>query len=167
MSRQCDLCGQACTFDNYLSLSARWGKHFERVDTIKKKRSRIEQQVQVFEPKHLSDEEELVADICRECVLNRLSKSIRFNPKITRMTLLEDYQKAHPTEHPLECMRKTAKVIINTITCDICQKDCFSKHLLCLSKWIGDDRKKLEAHLCEVCVNNYLSPQIKFQILKN
>jgi hypothetical protein len=146
MSRLCDLCGQACKLNNYLSLSAWWTKHFERVDTIKKKSSRVEEEVEVFEPKLLSGEERLTADICRECVENRLAKSIRFHPRITRMTILEDCQKENPNKHPLECMRKTAKVIIEAITCDICHKDCFSKHLLCQSEWMELSHKKWEAH---------------------
>lgn len=167
MSRICDMCDQACTSNNYLSLTAWWGKHLDRVVTRRKKRSRMMEDVEVWEPKALSDEEGLKADICRQCAEQKLAKSISFHPKITRMNLYEDYQREHPNTSAFECLRKTIPMGIKSITCDICHTDCFSKHLLVSSNWQNLDNKTVEAHICEFCVNNHLSPQIKFQISPN
>ncbi len=167
MSRICDMCGQACIDKNYLSLTAWWGKHLDRVEKRRKKKSRTMEDVEVWETKALSDEEGLKADICRQCAEEKLAKSIRFHPRITRMDRYNDYQREHPNTLPIECLRKTIPMGIKSITCDICHTDCFSKHLLASSNWQNLESKTVAAHVCESCVKVHLSPQIKFQVSTN
>lgn len=153
----CDLCGNSCQGSDFFHLSGWWGKHL-RFDAPKPKDRH-------WEPKLMIELEQMQADVCRQCVLERLD-FLQLHIEPSRNRTLQERQAQYPNESLLKAMRLTSPAGVDDVFCDICQTSCYEKHLRFQSQWKTSDDSTTEAEVCDRCVESRLKPLIRFQLVE-
>jgi hypothetical protein len=150
----CDVCGQQADPLQVIQVTGWWGKQLARKGTGKR-----EEALDEFEPVKRSDRENLVADICGNCMKSRLS-AIQLQQIPTRQQQLNELMAKGISG--LKALRLSAGqgYMVDGVRCDLCQADCYENHLRL--KGASTVEYDSMAEVCESCVNTHLST-VKFQ----
>jgi len=151
----CNVCGNICRHNQYASLQAWHGKHQHH----SRKRGRAE----CWTIDLREDIEQLSADVCRDCLNDRLAV-IRLNSSKTRAALMQDLRAVKPSISAFEALRRTVGVGVTSARCDICKTECIDKHLKIIGNWNSVGVEELTSEVCERCVSGQLSAVIRFQV---
>lgn len=150
----CDICQNVCQTDRYFQLTGWWGKGYLFPSSRRQKDAwRLELQAQA---------ETLNADVCADCMENRLNIT-SFYPEEKRDVQLEKLRQKNPDLSGLKLLRKALGSVVEGIACDLCGSQCIDRFLQIKSSWLNADRASSTADLCESCVSDRLAPIVRFQ----